>query len=56
MGVPEVTGVLSRLGRGEVGGHAHFINQSEILIRLTPRRTWKEFRDKNELSIETFQA
>ncbi|OGD11992.1 MAG: hypothetical protein A2Y86_01850, partial [Candidatus Aminicenantes bacterium RBG_13_62_12] len=52
LGIPEVTGVLSRIGRGEVGGHAHFINQSEILIRLTPARKWKAFRNKDELIAE----
>jgi len=47
--VPEVTGVLSRIGRGEVGSHAHFINDAEILVRLKPARKWKAFRNKNEL-------
>jgi cobalt-zinc-cadmium resistance protein CzcA len=50
--VSEVTGVLSRIGRGEVGSHAHFINDAEILIRLTPAREWKAFRDKDELIDE----
>jgi len=45
----EVTGVLSRIGRGEVGSHAHFVNDAEILVRLTPPRKWKAFRSKDEL-------
>ncbi|MBM3284734.1 MAG: efflux RND transporter permease subunit, partial [Candidatus Aminicenantes bacterium] len=49
LAVPEVTGVLSRIGRGEVGSHAHFINDAEILVRLTPARKWKAFRNKDEL-------
>lgn len=51
-GVPEVTGVLSRVGRGEVGSHAHFINDAEILVRLKPARRWKAFDDKDELVRE----
>ncbi|MBN2409424.1 MAG: efflux RND transporter permease subunit [Candidatus Aminicenantes bacterium] len=47
--IPEVTGVLSRIGRGEVGSHAHFINDAEILVRLRPARKWKAFRNKDEL-------
>ena len=47
--VPEVSGVLSRIGRGEVGSHAHFINDAEILVRLRPARKWKAFRNKDEL-------
>jgi len=50
--VPEVTGVLSRIGRGEVGSHAHFINDAEILIRLRPARRWTAFRTKDELIDE----
>ncbi|MBN2266054.1 MAG: efflux RND transporter permease subunit, partial [Candidatus Aminicenantes bacterium] len=47
-GVPEVTGVLSRIGRGEVGSHAHFINDAEILIRLKPAGEWTS-KDKDGL-------
>ncbi len=50
--VPEVTGVLSRIGRGEVGSHAHSINDAEILIRLKPIQKWKAFRTKDELIYE----
>ncbi len=47
--VPEVTGILSRIGRGEVGSHAHFVNDAEILIQLKPERQWRAFRNTNEL-------
>lgn len=47
--VPEVTGVLTRIGRGEVGSHAHFVNDAEILIKLNPIQKWKSFRNKDEL-------
>lgn len=51
-GVPEVTGVLSRIGRGEVGGHAHFVNDAEILVRLNPIQEWTAFKKKDELIHE----
>ena len=50
--IPEVTGVLSRIGRGEVGSHAHFVNDAEILIQLTPIHKWKYFKNKDELMRE----
>ena len=50
--VPEVTGVLTRIGRGEVGSHAHFINDAEILITHNPIQKWKSFQNKDELIHE----
>jgi cobalt-zinc-cadmium resistance protein CzcA len=50
--VPEVTGVLTRIGRGEVGSHAHFINDAEILIKHNPIQKWKSFRTKDEFIHE----
>jgi len=50
--VPEVTGVLTRIGRGEVGSHAHFVNDAEILIEHNPIQKWKYFHSKNELIEE----
>lgn len=50
--VPEVTGILSRIGRGEIGSHAHFVNDAEILISLKPIQDWKQFKNKNELIEE----
>ena len=50
--IPEVTGVLSRIGRGEVGSHAHFVNDAEILIQIKPIQKWKYFKAKNELLEE----
>ncbi|UCC38361.1 MAG: efflux RND transporter permease subunit [Candidatus Aminicenantes bacterium] len=49
---PEVTGVLTRIGRGEVGSHAHFVNDAEILVQLKPIQKWKYFKNKNELLHE----
>jgi len=50
--IPEVTGVLTRIGRGEVGSHAHFVNDAEILVQLNPIQKWKYFKNKNELLEE----
>lgn len=50
--IPEVTGVLSRIGRGEVGSHAHFVNDAEILVQINPIQKWKHFKNKNELLEE----
>ncbi len=52
MGVPEVTGILSRIGRGEVGSHAHFVNNAEILVQLNPIQKWKHFKSKDEMLEE----
>jgi cobalt-zinc-cadmium resistance protein CzcA len=48
-GFSEVQGVLSRIGRGEIGSHAHFVNNAEILITLRPLRQWKNFKNKDAL-------
>jgi cobalt-zinc-cadmium resistance protein CzcA len=50
--IPEVTGILSRIGRGEVGSHAHFVNDAEILVQLQPIQKWKRFKNKDELLEE----
>jgi cobalt-zinc-cadmium resistance protein CzcA len=50
--IPAVTGVLSRIGRGEVGSHAHFVNDAEILIKLKPVHKWRHSRDKDQLIHE----
>jgi cobalt-zinc-cadmium resistance protein CzcA len=50
--IPEITGVLSRIGRGEVGSHAHFVNDAEILINLNPVQQWEFFKSKDKLIHE----
>ena len=52
MDIPEITGILSRIGRGEVGSHAHLINDAEILIQVRPIQKWKRFKHKDELIEE----
>jgi len=52
IGIPEITGVLSRIGRGEVGSHAHFVNDAEILINYIPVQKWKRFKNKDQFIEE----
>ncbi|MDD5718353.1 MAG: CusA/CzcA family heavy metal efflux RND transporter [Candidatus Krumholzibacteria bacterium] len=44
LAIPEVDDVVSRIGRGEVGAHAHPVNSAELLVRLKPRDQWREHR------------
>lgn len=41
MNVYEVTGVVSRTGRGEVGAHTDPINSSEMYLMLRPKHEWR---------------
>ena len=41
MTVPEVSGVVTRIGRGEVGAHADPVNSAEMYILLEPPETWR---------------
>jgi cobalt-zinc-cadmium resistance protein CzcA len=38
---PEVTQVVSRIGRGEVGAHADPVNNAEIFVDLEPEDEWE---------------
>ena len=49
MKIPEVAGVVSRIGRGEVGAHTDPINSAEMYILLKPKEEWREVRDQEEL-------
>ncbi len=42
MEIPEVIGVVTRIGRGEVGAHTDPINSAEMYILLKPRSEWRE--------------
>ena len=37
MGIPEITGVVTRIGRGEVGAHTDPVNSAEMYILLRPK-------------------
>lgn len=41
MQIPEITQVVSRIGRGEVGAHADPVNSAEMYLILTPEETWR---------------
>lgn len=49
MKVPEVTGVVTRIGRGEVGAHADPVNNAEMLILLKPKEQWRNHATQQEL-------
>ena len=44
--VPEVTGVTSRVGRGEVGAHADPVNSAEMFVLLEHPTAWRRPRDQ----------
>jgi len=41
MGIQEITGVVSRIGRGEVGAHADPVNSAEMFILLKQKKDWR---------------
>jgi len=38
---PEITGAVTRIGRGEVGAHTDPINSAEMYILLKPKEEWR---------------
>ncbi len=50
MAIDEVTGVVSRIGRGEVGAHAHPVNSVETFIALKPKSEWVHGDTQEELT------
>ena len=50
MKIDEVTGVVSRIGRGEVGAHSHPVNSVETFISLKPREKWVNAKTQEELT------
>jgi len=49
MKIPEVTGVVTRIGRGEVGAHTDPINSAEMYILLKSRDEWRENASQEDL-------
>ncbi|WFB34503.1 CusA/CzcA family heavy metal efflux RND transporter [Kiritimatiellota bacterium B12222] len=47
--VPEVTKVVTRIGRGEVGAHADPINAAELYLIMTPPQEWREPFDQEAM-------
>ena len=56
MVVPEVTGVVSRVGRGEVGAHADPINNAELYVLLKPPAQWRRPHDQERLEAALREA
>ena len=50
MKIPEVTEVVTRIGRGEVGAHTDPINSAEIYVLLKPKDEWRISRSQDELA------
>ncbi len=48
---PEVTQVVSRIGRGEVGAHADPVNSAEIFVDLKPDDEWETTDDREALVL-----
>jgi len=57
---PEVTRIVSRVGRGEVGAHADPVNSAEAFVALKPQDQWTSAKTLDELlarmgeSLESF--
>ena len=49
MQIPEIRGVTTRIGRGEVGAHTDPINNAEIYILLKPQDEWRTARNQEQL-------
>ena len=47
--IPEITGAVSRIGRGEVGAHTDPINSAEMFLLLEPRDRWRNAGSQEEL-------
>lgn len=46
---PEVTNVLSRIGRAEIGGDPEDVNNIELYVMLKPKNEWKTAKTKEKL-------
>ena len=49
MQMPEIEGVVSRIGRGEIGAHTDPINSAEMYILLRPQSEWRTASSQEEL-------
>jgi cobalt-zinc-cadmium resistance protein CzcA len=50
MAIPEIEGVVSRIGRGEVGAHADPVNNAEMFVLLRPAEEWRSGSSQEELA------
>jgi len=49
LNVPEVTSVITRIGRGEVGAHTDPINSAEMYVLLKPKKEWRSAHTQEDL-------
>jgi cobalt-zinc-cadmium resistance protein CzcA len=49
MKIPEVTEVITRIGRGEVGAHTDPINSAEMYVLLKDKSEWRSAKTQSEL-------
>ncbi len=49
---PEVTTVVSRVGRAEIGSDPMGVNQADVFVMLKPRDAWRPLVDKDSLERE----
>jgi cobalt-zinc-cadmium resistance protein CzcA len=49
IGFPEVTGVVTRIGRPDVATEAMGIYQGDVYVLLKPHKEWKRFSTKDQL-------
>jgi len=49
MKVPEITEVVSRIGRGEVGAHTDPVNSAEMYLFLKPKDQWRTAKTQEQL-------
>ncbi|NOZ57243.1 MAG: efflux RND transporter permease subunit, partial [Calditrichaeota bacterium] len=47
--IPEITEVVTRIGRGEVGAHTDPINSAEMYVLLKPKDEWRSARTQSEI-------
>jgi len=47
--IPEIMGVVTRIGRGEVGAHTDPVNSAEMYVLLKPKEDWRTARTQEEL-------
>ena len=53
---PEVTRVVTRVGRGEVGAHADPVNSAEAFVALKPQKEWTSARTSDDLYAKISEA
>jgi cobalt-zinc-cadmium resistance protein CzcA len=53
---PEVTRVVTRVGRGEVGAHADPVNSAEAFVALKPQDQWTSAKSSDELYAKISEA